>query len=415
MKLNFLMVSKKFTYIFFLLLIGFSAFSKKLKQGTYRGVLIANNAIEIPFNFDVNYKKKKPHIIIRNADEKIVVDEITIKGDSVNFKMPVFNTEFRTKLIGDTLQGVWINHYKTSNNILRFKAVYGEHRRFLFSAEQNNPEFEGKWEVTFSPNKKDSSKAIGVFHHQEQTNFVTGTFLTETGDYRYLEGMRHGNKLFLSCFDGSHCYLFTAEYNNEKLENGKFYFGLSAPENWEAKRNVDFKLADANKITYVKNKTEKLHFSFPDVNGKQVSLNNKRFENKAMIIQVMGSWCPNCMDESRYFSDLYKQYKNQGLEIIALAFERTDDFEKAKNQLLHMKKRLGMEYELLVTLQSGSQKASEILSPLNKISAFPTAIFLNKQHEVVSIHTGFSGPATGKEYEVFKEETETLIKKLLNE
>lgn len=406
---------KKLTYTFLLSLLCLSAFSKKLKEGTYRAVLLLNEGIEVPFNFDVKHKKKKTQIIIRNADEKIMVDDITIKGDSVNFKMPVFNTEFRTKLKSDTLEGVWINHYKTSNNVIHFKAVYGERRRFLFSAEQNNPVFEGKWEVTFSPNEKDSSKAIGVFHHQEQSDFVTGTFLTETGDYRYLEGIRHENKLFLSCFDGSHCYLFTAEYNNEKLENGKFYFGLAKPENWEAKRNANFKLADANEITYVKNKNEKLNFSFPDINGKQISLNDKQFENKVVIVQVMGSWCPNCMDESRYFSDLYKQYKDQGLEIIALAFERTDDFEKAKNQLLQMKKRLGMDYELLVTLQSGSQKASEILSPLNKISAFPTAIFLNKQHGVIRVHTGFSGPATGKEYEVFKEETETLIKKLLNE
>lgn len=403
----------KFTYTFFLLLISLSVFSKKLKEGTYRAVLFINETTELPFNFDVKYQKKKTQLIIRNADEKITVDEISIKGDSVNFKMPVFDTEFRTKLIGDTLQGVWINHYRTSNNIIRFKAVYNESRRFLFSAEQGNPLFEGKWETTFSPNTNDSSKAIGIFHHQEQSDFVTGTFLTETGDYRYLEGMKHGNKLYLSCFDGSHAFLFTVEYNNGALVDGKFYSGIHWQETWTAKRNDNFKLANSEEITFVKNKNEPLNFSFLNTEGKQISLSDTRYQNKAVIVQIMGSWCPNCMDESRYFSELYKQYKNQGLEIVALAFEKTTDFEKAKAQVLRMKKRLNLDYEVLITEKTGKQEASETLSALNGISAFPTTIFLNKQHLVTAVHTGFSGPATGKEYELFKQKTETLIKNLL--
>lgn len=391
-------------------------FAKKLKEGNYRGVLILNeeNNIESPFNFDVKYKGKKPILIIKNAEERIIVDEITIKGDSVNFKMPVFDTEFRTVLIGDNLEGLWINNYKTSKNKIKFKAVYGEISRFSFVPGKTNPYFEGRWEATFSPNTKDSSKAIGVFHHIEQTDYITGTFLTETGDYRYLEGMKSGNKLYLSCFDGSHAFLFIAEYTDEKL-NGMFYSGASWQEPWTAKKNEAFKLADAEEITFLKNKDEKINFSFPDLNKKTVSLNDKKFENKPVIIQVMGSWCPNCMDESAYLACVYKQYRNEGLEIIALAFEKTTDFEKAKNQLLRLKKKFNMDYDILITQQTGKEKASEVLSALNKIAAFPTTLFLNKQHQVVKIHTGFSGPATGKEYEVYKQNTENFIKILLKE
>jgi hypothetical protein len=66
----------------------------------------------------------------------------------------------------------------------------------------------------------------------------------------------------------------------------------------------------------------------------------------------------------------------------------------------------------LLTLQTGKEKASETLSFLNKITAFPTTIFLNREHKVVKIHTGFSGPATGNDYLSFKESTESLIKNL---
>ncbi len=410
------MHNKKIKYLFIFLLMSSFVFSKKLKEGTYRAVLILNEKdnIELPFNFDVKYKGKKPNIIIKNADERITVDEISIKGDSIFFKMPVFDTEFRTVFVGDNLEGVWINHYKTTNNIIKFKATYGETNRFALVPGKANPYFEGRWETTFSPNTKDSSKAIGVFHHIEQTDYMMGTFLTETGDYRYLEGMKHGNKLYLSCFDGGHAFLFIAEYTNEKL-NGNFYAGANYVEPWTAKLNPDFKLKDAEEITFIKNKDEKINFSFPNLDKKITSLNDKKFENKPVIIQIMGSWCPNCMDESAYLAQVYKQYQKEGLEIIALAFEKTSDLEKAKNNLLRLKKKFGIDYEILITQQTGKDKASEVLSALNKITAFPTTIFLNKQHKVVKVHTGFSGPATGNDYEVFKQRTESLIKQLVKE
>jgi thiamine pyrophosphokinase len=121
------------------------------------------------------------------------------------------------------------------------------------------------------------------------------------------------------------------------------------------------------------------------------------------------------MDESAYLSQLYKQYSGKGLEIIALAFEKTTDFEKAQKQVMRLKTKLAIDYDILITGQTGKDKASETLSALNKISAFPTTIYLNKQHQVVKIYTGFSGPATGNGYTIFKQQTEALITKLLNE
>lgn len=402
--------------IFVFILMSSLMFSKKIKAGVYRGSLLIDekNNLEIPFNFEVRYKGKKPQIIISNADERILVDEIKIKGDSVNFKMPVFDTEFRTKLIDGLFEGVWINHYKSTNNSIKFKATFGEQNRFLFVPGKPDPVFEGRWETTFSPGTKDSSKAIGVFHHVEQTDYVTGTFLTETGDYRYLDGIKNGNKLYLSTFDGGHAYLFIAELKDQQL-SGNFYSGSSWVEPWVAKLNPEFRLRNAEQITFLKDKNAPINFSFPNLDKKTVTLKDKKFENKPLIIQLMGSWCPNCMDESRYFSELYKNYQANGLEIIALAFERTTDFEKAQLQLMRLKKRFDINYEILITQQTGKERAGEVLSALNQVVAFPTTLFLNKQHQVVKIHTGFSGPATGSDYELFKQNTETLIKNLLKE
>ncbi|MBS1651323.1 MAG: TlpA family protein disulfide reductase [Bacteroidetes bacterium] len=406
------MIKKISIYIFFIVCIQTQA--SKLNSGTYRGLLLLHpeKNIELPFNFDVTYKEKKCQIIIKNADEKIIVDEIKFNNDSVIIKMPVFDTEFRCKIKNDTLLGFWVNHYKTEKNKISFIA-YKSKQRFTITNSLANTIFEGRWEASFSPGLKDSSKAIGIFHHQEQTNFITGTFLTETGDYRFLEGANNNNTLFLSCFDGSHAFLFTAEYKNGKIINGKFYSAANWEEDWTAIPNDTFKLRDANNITFAKDKSAVLNFSFPDLEKKLISLSDKKFKNKPVLIQVMGSWCPNCMDETAYLSELYKNEKFKGLEIIALAFERTNDFEKAKKQVARLKNKFNVTYPILITKQSGKEKASDVFNTLNKIIAFPTLIYLNKNHQIIRVHTGFSGPATGKEYIHFKEDTESLISRLL--
>lgn len=227
----------------------------QLKPGIWRGTLLLNSEqqIELPFNFEIKNVKEKLQLIIHNAQERIVVDEITFKKDSFNFKMPVFDTEFRTKLIGDSLlTGVWINHTKKENNSIAFKAKHGNKNRFNFPPEKPQLFYEGKWETTFSPNTADSSKAIGIFKHVINSSIVEGTFLTETGDYRYLEGTEHNGKLYLSCFDGSHAYLFIAENNGSEITKGDFYSGSTWHENWIAKRNENFELQDPESLTYLK-------------------------------------------------------------------------------------------------------------------------------------------------------------------
>lgn len=409
--------------VFAFLCIGLHSAAQKLSPGVYRGVLVLNETTELPFIFNVKYEGKKPLILIHNADETIVVDEVVLKDDSVNFKMPVFDTEFRTRLVNGNLEGVWINHYRTTQNIIKFRGDFNVKDRFLPSPEDRYPfhpgnpntSFEGKWETTFSPGKPDESKAVGVFHHLEQTDFVTGTFLTETGDYRYLDGLRNKNRLYLSCFDGSHAFLFTADYINGQIENGKFYSGSHWQEEWKAVKNEAFKLREADEIAKIIDANTKPDFKFPSLNNKTVSLSDKKYKNKAVILQVMGSWCPNCMDESIYYSKLYDQYKNQGLEIIAIAFEKADTITTAFKQVERMKTRLNMNYDIAITLKDGKNKASETFPMLDKVPAFPTSIFLNKKHQIVKVHTGFSGPATGAEYEKYKQSTESFIKNLIKE
>jgi len=399
----------------FFLLISVVAYSQP-KQGQWRGTLLLNKetGLELPFTFEVSIMNKQIQLVIQNAGERITVDETILTKDSLIFKMPVFDTEFRTRLIGDTLlTGEWINHTKKENNSIAFKAQFSKTSRFLFPAEKPSHFYDGKWEVTFSPDTKDSSKAIGLFKHRAGSTVIEGTFLTETGDYRYLEGTEHNGKLYLSCFDGSHAFLFTAEHNGTEISKGDFYSGSTWHESWVGKRNEQFELRDAETLTYLKDPNAAITFSFKNTSDETVSLHDPKFKHKVIIIQIMGSWCPNCMDETAYLSRLYKQYHKKGLEIIGLAYERTSDPVKAKNNIQRLKNRFGVEYEVLITGLTGKDKASESLPFLNGIMAFPTTLILDKDHKAVSVYTGFNGPATGKAYESYVFKTEHLIKELL--
>lgn len=390
--------------------------AKKLKAGIYRAVLKLNTAkgIELPFNYEWKYERKKPVMIIHNADERIRVDEIAQRGDSIIIQLPVFDTEFHCKQTDNGLAGFWINHYRTTAQRIAFSSVCGESHRFSPSQGLMKNVLLGKWEAEFSPGTSTASKALGLFQQVEGTDQVTGTFLTETGDYRYLEGMIKDSRLYLSAFDGSHAFLFIAQLTENKLQ-GQFFSGAHWQEDWVAIRNDNFSLRDAEQITSIRNPDLPFELSMKALDGNTVSLSDARYLNKPVIIQLMGSWCPNCMDESRYFTDLYKQYNSQGLEIIALAFEKTNDPQKVKQQVARLKEKLNISYVILLPLVSGKDKAGELLPRLSGITAFPTTLFLNRQHQVVKIHTGFSGPATGADYEVHKQRTENLIKHLLQE
>ncbi len=399
---------------FCLMCITLAAYAQP-KQGVWRGVLVLNKekALELPFNFDIKNSNGNIQLIIHNAQERIAVNETVLTKDSFNFKMPVFDTEFRTRLIGDTLlTGVWINHTKKENNTIAFTAKFGKASRFMVYYKKATHNFKGKWEVTFSPGTADSSKAIGLFSEFNET--ITGTFLTETGDYRYLEGVEANGKLYLSCFDGSHAFLFTAENGTAGIISGVFYSGSTWSEPWVGKRNEVFELRDAEKLTYLKDPNQTLNFSFKNSSDQTISLSDAKFKDKVIIIQIMGSWCPNCMDETAYLAKLYKQYNKKGLEVIGLAYERTTDPEKAKTNILRLRNRFGAEYEILITGLTGKDKASESLPFLNGIMAFPTTLILDKNHKVRSVYTGFNGPATGKAYESYTIKTEHLINKLIN-
>lgn len=384
--------------------------SKTLNIGAWLGEIQVSENETLPFNFEVTSAQSLKFL---NADEVIFVDDITYQNDSVIIKMPSFDGHYiASKLNDGELNGVFVEANREIT--MPFKAKFGIKERFKIE-EKPKYSISGHWEVVFSEdNVEKMYVALGIFNQVE--NKVTGTFRTTTGDYRFLEGVLNGDQLQLSTFDGSHAYFFTAKVTDSTME-GMRYAGNYFKEPFKAKRNESFELSDPETLTTLKEGYDSMEFSFPDTSGHMVSLNDEQFRNKVVVVQLMGSWCPNCLDETKYYSEYYKNNKDKAVEFVALSFEYAKTEEKAFKSIDRLKNSLGIEYQILLAQYGTVDKAEaqKKLPMLNEVVSYPTTIIIDKKGKVRKIHTGFNGPATGEKYVEFKKEFEGFVDELLKE
>ena len=349
---------------------------------------------------------------LKNGTETLFAESIVLKGDSISIRLAVFNSLIKAKLTSDsTLTGEFIDRSREGDYRIPLKGSKGIVERFVRKADPTTT-INGSWSVSFSPGTKDSSTAIGEF--RQRGGIVEGTFLTPTGDFRFLEGVVSGDSVMLSAFDGSHAYLFRAKVMGDSI-SGMFWSGTHWKEPWTAARNENAQLPDSRSLTFLKPGHDRLTFSFPDLSGNLVSLEDERFQNKVVIVQIMGSWCPNCMDESAYLAQLFNKHHSNGLEIVALAFERKAGEPGALENLERMRDHFSIKYPILLAGNASKKEAAEKLPMLNHVMAFPTTVILDRGGKVRHIHTGFMGPGTGIHYQQFVVEMETLLTELLNE
>jgi thiol-disulfide isomerase/thioredoxin len=385
-----------------------------LRNGEWRAVLERKDGHSIVFNFESKDSAGKKILYIRNAGERLLVDDIRYEGDSVLIKLPFFESQLRAVVLSNgDMQGIWLKRGADNYQSVPFKAYYNNATRF--AAGGSAPKgVEGRWKAVFvSPRGNDSSERVGEF--KQVGDRVTGTFLDPTGDFRYLEGVVDGDSLRLSCFDGGHAFYFTARVVGNRLLGGQYYSGAFGHETWTAVKDEAATLPDEFAMTSWDKNAGPLHFTFKDIDGKPVSLSDKRFKGKVVLLQIMGSWCPNCMDETKFLSNFYNEYRSKGVEIIALAYERSTDFARSQTSLRSFQRRFQVKYPMLITgvAVGDPDRTKKTLPAVDKFVGFPTTIFLDKTGRISRIHTGFSGPGTGAHYEEQKKEIYKTVDELL--
>jgi len=386
-----------------------------LAQKPYRVELAREDGVPIVFNMTTRLVNGIPVWEITNASEKLRVDSIRRSGDSLLVEMPFFDSRMTAReLPGGVITGYWFKGTTGADAIMPFKATPGITTRFEAIEGAAVRNISGRYAVSFV--RPDGSIRKSVAEFSQKGNRLTGTFLNPSGDYRFLEGIVTGDSLMLSCFDGSHAYYFGARVGDDgSLQNGIYCAGIRYKEPWTAVKNDAAKVYDSGAIMYLRDGEERLNFRFPDLDSNMVSINEERFRNKVVVIQIMGSWCPNCMDETAFLADWYKKNRNRGVEVIALAYEYTKDFRKAERSLRKFQQRHDVQYPMLNTgvLSADSLKTEKTLPQMTPIKAFPTTIFIGRDGKVKEVHPGFEGPGTGEYYEEFKKTFNATIERLL--
>jgi thiol-disulfide isomerase/thioredoxin len=405
-----------------------------LTPGPWRGEL-AIQGQQLPFLFEVKTEGGKPVVYLinkgLNGEERLRCDEISAAGDSATIKLHVFDAALVVRADGkDKLKGAWVKYdAKTPYRVpLVASSIPPQEENYIFFSESKLgmlpsgiQEGGATYDVLFKDEEGKTYPAVGIL--KQDNAVIRGTFLTTTGDYRYLAG----NAVFadkkwhirLSTFDGSHAFLFDAPLEAPgatKSLKGDFYSGKTGHETWTATLDPKAKLPDADTLTYLKKGESRLNFKFPSVvEGGSVSPTDAKYRGKVVVIQVLGSWCPNCMDETAFLAPWYAKNKARGVEVIGLGYERSAEYAKAAPRLRKLKERFNIGYDLAVAGVANKDSVAKSMPQLAKFMAFPTTIFLDKKGAVRSIHTGFSGPGTGKYYDEEIAGFNRTVDKLLKE
>jgi thiol-disulfide isomerase/thioredoxin len=398
---------KKTWSLFFVLLLSIILEAQgrtQIKEGPWRFELKMTYAT-VPFIAEFRYQGKKLEGKIFNGDEVIVLSDLDYRHQHLTIPMQTYEVTLQLDQISSGhLQGHMVRHNKNPKVHTPLTAKFGERERFPGKKDSPTINLHGKWELELVDEKETVSQGLGNF--VQKGSLLTGSILTPTGDHRYLDGYVSGDQFEAASFDGVYNYLFKGTVKDGQLQASLL---SNSKVTVKGRQNDQARLPDAYKQTTIK----KMDFNFPDLEGKMVSLKDARFKNRPVIVQIFGSWCPNCLDEMNFLIPWHKENQSRGVEIIALAFERSLSREDALRQLRKVQKVKEVPYPILLAASTAEEKPAEKLPTLTNFISFPTTIFLNKKHQVIKVHAGFSGPSTGEYFESWKQEFNQTVDELL--
>lgn len=386
----------------------------ELRSGAWHAWLDSPGG-ELPFDLELLQTADTVKGFIINGDSRVELS----RGERSGKKLIIYIDHYDATLSGEVVKGTridgrWRKHGRGDDwSELPFHAVAATRPRFPLppdSARQITPSrISGRWSIKFL---KSEGESVGVFQCDDK-GVTTGTIMTPTGDYGHLAGQFDGKRLRLSTFDGAHAFLFDAKLKPDGTLAGDFWSRDAWHETWTARRNDTAGLPDPYAATSCDKKLDLKKLVFTDLDGQTRSLADPIYDGKARIIEIFGSWCPNCHDASAYLTELDARYRSRGLSIVGLAFELTGDLKRDARQVRRFAKRHGATYPMLLAGVADKETASRDLPFLDKLRSYPTTIFLHADGRVKAVYTGFSGPATGEAYSTLKESYERIIGELL--
>jgi thiol-disulfide isomerase/thioredoxin len=363
------------------------------------------NGLTIPFRLEFAGEGSSVKGSFFNGDERVT----STKGRLENSSLTLRFDQYAARLEATWKDGVLTGRYdRGARGDYPFQAKRAD---LSAQTEVDAPSIGGLWEIAVKSPKGESAWRFIV---RQSGAEVSAAILRVDGDTGTLTGRFRDGKFVLSHFSGARPSLLEiTPAKDGALElklNGKDRFTALRPAEARAKGLAE--PTDPGRHTSVKEATEPFRFSFPDLAGKIVANTDPRFHDKVVIVSIMGSWCPNCHDEAPFLEELYRKYRSQGLEIVALSFEESDQL-KDPARLRAFIRQYGIEYTVLLGGEPAELK--DKLPQAVNLNSWPTTFFLGRDGRVRSVHAGFAGRASGAFHDSLKKEVVATVERLLGE
>jgi thiol-disulfide isomerase/thioredoxin len=360
--------------------------------------------LTVPFRFEIQGDASKISGSFFNGDAKFT----SSSGSYSNGKLMLNWDYTASKLEATVHDGVIEGNFTRVSTVYPFQA-----KPFTPSplTTEDVPSIAGLWVI---PTTSPKGESAWQFIVRQSGPEVTAAILRIDGDTGALQGTFKDGKFLLSHFSGARASVFEVKLlpdgTLDILQNGTTK--LTATRSAEAKAKGLPEPSDPSRFTTVKDPTKPFTFAFNDLSGKLVTNGDPRFQGKVVLINITGSWCPNCHDEAPFLEALYKKYHSRGLEIVALSFEEAEQL-KDPARLRAFVKKYGIEYTVL--LAGDTSDAKEKLAQTQNWNAWPTTFFVGRDGLVRGAHAGFPSSGSGQLFTQAKEDFEARVEKLLAE
>jgi thiol-disulfide isomerase/thioredoxin len=373
--------------------------------GLWEAVVTVNN-VDVPFRLELSGSGNTLKGAFFNGDERVTSTSGTIDHGAIILNFDEYGTTLEAKVTDGGLEGQYVRGTRGAPYPFRAK-------RFTpASADAANvPAIAGLWNVQVKSSKGESAWQLIV---KQSGAEASAAILRVDGDTGTLTGRYADGKFVLSHFSGARPLRLelTPQADGTLTVVQNTDAPLVAVRSDVAKAKGLPEPSDPSKFTSVKDPTEPLRFSFPDLSGRLVANTDDRFRGKVVLVNITGSWCPNCHDEVPFLVELYRQYRSRGLEIVGLSFEEAAQL-KNPTRLKAFMKRYGVEYTML--LPGEPKEAPDKLPQAVNLNSFPTTFFVGRDGRVRGVTAGFPGRASGKFHEEAKAEITARIERLLAE
>ena len=373
--------------------------------GRWDATVIVND-LEIPFPFEIAEDGRMVTGSFFNGELAIT----STHGAFENGMLELVFAQYASKIEAAYANGRLEGHYaRGSRRPYPFRARPTAER--TVAATSDAPSIAGVWIIPTESNK--GEKAWRFIVRQTGAE-VSGAILRVDGDTGTLTGAYRDGTFVMSHFSGARPLLLEVTLE----EDGSLRLLQNRRTELVAVRSDSARAADLDeptdpsRHTRVADPSEPFRFSFPGLDGQIVTNEDPRFAAKVVLVSITGSWCPNCHDEAPFLANLYKTYRDKGLEIVAFAFEEEEQLANPTRLRAFIEKYdLGYTFLLAGVPDELSEKVPQAVN----LNAFPTTFMLGRDGRVRAVHAGFPSPASGIFYTEAQHEITSQIEQLLAE